>query len=256
MTKSAAFTAAAIASLAETLGWEALEAEAEVEALAEDVLISWQGALEGGTLVDFIYSDDGKNGGFVLTKDRNTEPTRWLGTLSATPDGKVTITDDTTKDSVTFQLLKITEDAAITIDVEGYGKGAIVPMTAGDWKRVAEAEELAKLYETAVNWVGTFEDGSLVVYMDSPDGSLGALVIAPSGAKETKTWTGKVSNDNGKVTITDDDSKESITITTTKTEEEGGLLIQSDDYGKGVLIRMTVGDWVSINETLKANPTK
>ena len=265
MKKSKAITNA-IAGLAELLGWEAFDGEGVAEALsaaleddaelaAEYTLISWQGALKDGTLVDFICSDDGKNGGFVLTKDKKTEPKRWLGALTATAEGKVTITDDNTKEAVSFTLVKATKDGAIAIDVEGYGKGAIVPMSAADWKRVAEAEKLAELYETAINWVGTFEDESLVVYMDTPDGSTGALVIGPKKG-ETKMWTGKVAKDGDKVTITDDDTKEAITITVTKTEEDGTLILESDDHGKGVLIQMTVGDWAALNEAVEAAKAK
>ena len=120
----------------------------KIDASAEETFISWQGALVDGTLVDYISSDDGKNGGFVLeNRMKGEEPKRWLGTRSVDADGKITITDDGTGASICFILGEKPEDGALLIDVEGYGKGALVPMTAADWQRVAEAEELRKNLE-------------------------------------------------------------------------------------------------------------
>ena len=91
---------------------------------------------------------------------------------------------------------------------------------------------------------------------DVIDGSQGALVIAPEGSADMKTWTGKVSNADGKVTITDDKTKESITVTVTKAEDDGALTIESDEHGKGVLVKMTVGDWMALNEKAKDSKAK
>ena len=224
---------------------------------AEDMVISWQGALVDGTLVDFICSDDEANGGFVLTQSGSAEPKRWLGSMTTSADGTVTITDDQTKDTISFTRSEVAEDGAVTIDVEGYGKGAIVPMTAADWQRVAEAEELAKNLGTVVNWVGAFEDGSLVVYMDNEDGTEAALAIGSAEGSDLKTWTGKVTAaDGGKVTITDDKSNEAITITVTKSSEDGTLTVEADGYGKGLLVGMTVADYVELATLQESSSTK
>lgn len=255
---SSSASAAASSSAAETSAAASSSnaAASTTSPSAEDTIISWQGALVDGTLIDYITSDDGKNGGFVLTKNDKEEPKRWLGTLTASNDGKITITDDTTKESISFTLEDADTSGAVTIDVEGYGKGALVPMSAADWQRVAEAEELKKTLETAVNWVGAFEDGTPVVYMDTESGTEAALAIAPLKSSEMKTWTGKVSGDNGKVTITDDQTKESITIGITNVEEDGTLVIESDEYGKGILVKMTVGDWLTVDELTKSSSSK
>ena len=219
---------------------------------AEKTLVSWQGALVDGTLVDFISSDDGKNGGFVLTKSNSAEPKRWLGAMTIAEDGKVSITDDTSKETISFTRTGVTTDGAVTIDVEGYGKGALVPMTAADWQRVAEAEKLAETLGTVVNWVGVFENGSLVVYLDNESGSKAAVAITPKNSTETKIWTGSVTTaDNNKVTVTDDKTKQEITLTVTKVANDGSLAIESEGYGKGVLVQMTVADYMALDELLK-----
>ncbi|MBQ9043482.1 MAG: hypothetical protein IJ111_11810 [Eggerthellaceae bacterium] len=221
-------------------------------ASAEDLIVSWQGALVDGTLVDYISSDDGANGGLVLEK-QGTEPKRWLGAMTTTNDGKVTITDDTSKEAISFTLSDITEDGAVLIEVEGYGKGAIVPMTAADWARVAEAEEIAKSLETEINWVGILDSGSLFVYMDNDDSTVASLAIAPlkDAGNVVKTWSGNVTKaDDGKVTITDEDTKEAISFTTAKTDEDGSLNVEIDGYGKGVAVKMTYGDYLALSELL------
>ena len=219
---------------------------------AEELIVSWQGALTDGTLVDYISSDDGKNGGFVLTKDANQEPKRWLGAMTTSNDGKVTITDDTSKETVNFTLSGVTQDGAVLIDVEGYGKGALVPMTAADWQRVAEAQAAAEVLGTVVNSVGVFEDGSLIAYTENQDGTEAAVVVLPKGSKEMKTWTGKATTDaNGKETVTDDKTKETFTYTWTENKDEGYTTIDADGYGKAVLVKMTLGDWAVIEELAK-----
>ena len=251
---SASASASSSASSSTTSSASSASASASTaSASAEETLISWQGALVDGTLVDYISSDDGKNGGFVLTK-KNAEPQRWLGAMTTTEDGKVTITDDNTKEVVNFTLTGATRDGAVTIDVEGYGQGALVPMTAADWKRVAEAEELAKTLGTVVNTMGVFEDGSLVVYMQNQEGTDAAVAVMPKGATQMKTWTGKTSTAaDGKETVTDSETGETFTYTWTENPNDGTIAINADGYGKGLLVKMTVADWMLLDEAAKAN---
>ena len=103
----------------------------------------------------------------MLTKDATAEPKRWLGAQTTSADGEVTITDAPSKESVSFKLADATNDGAVTIEVDGYGKGAIVPMTAADWKKVAEVEELGKTLGTVVNTVGVLEDGTVNINADT-----------------------------------------------------------------------------------------
>ena len=259
MVKTKFIAIAAAAALAAMLGLSACGGQASSSAAsssatpsAEELIISWQGALTDGTLVDFISSDDGANGGLVLTKDANQEPKRWLGAMTTTADGKSTITDDTTKETINFTLTGMTEDGAVTIEVEGYGKGAIVPMTAADWARVAEAEELAKTLGTVTNTVGTFEDGSLIVYVENQEGTEAFVGIVPKNSTEMKTWSGKTTTAaDGKETVTDDQTKETFNYTWTENAEDGTINIVADGYGKATLVKMTVADWLVLDEVAK-----
>lgn len=219
---------------------------------AEETLVSWQGALTDGTIVDYISSDDGKNGGFVLTKvDANgkEDAKKWLGAMTATDDGKVTITDDETKEAISFKIVDIAKDGTATIDVEGHGAGVIVPMSAADWARLAEAEAIAETLSAKTNSVGMFEDGKLIVYMENPEGTEGFVAIMDENAKEPKTWMGKATTaPDGKETITDDKTGETFDYTWSQDKETGVITINADKYGKAYCAEMTVGDWLILDE--------
>lgn len=222
-------------------------------ASAASTLVSWTGALVDGTFVNYVSSDDGKTGAFVLTKAKGADSKTWAGAMTLTSDGKVTITDDKTKEVINFNLIGASKDGTVAIEVEGYGKGAVVPMTAADWQKVAEAEAIAETLGTTVNWVGAFEDGTIMVYMDNESGSKAAVSTVKAKTKETKTWAGNVTTaEGGKVTVTDDKTQQAITLTLTKVAEDGTLVVNSDEYGKGVLVKMTVADWMALDELAKA----
>lgn len=253
---SAAASSAAASSAAASSAAASSAAGGNIFAAAEKTLVSWQGALVDGTLVDFISSNDGKNGGFVLTKKDGADSKRWLGAMTADGNGTVTITDDNTKESVSFKLTNVTKEGAVLIDVEGYGKGAVVPMTAADWARVAEAEALAEALGTVTNTVGVFEDGSLIIYTENEKGTKAAVGIVPKNSKEMKTWVGDATTaENGKETITDDKSKETFNYTWTENAADGTVTIEADGYGKGVLVKMNVADWLILDQLAKSSST-
>jgi len=223
--------------------------EIESSVLAELTVVSWQGALADGTLVDYISSEDGTNGGFVLTKDDTTEPKKWLGAMTTTEDGTVTITDDATKESVSFKLVGITEDGAVAIEVEGYGKGALMPLTAADWQRIAEVEELSKVLGTTVNTIGLLDDGSLMVYIENTEGTKAVVGLVQQGSDEMKVWAGEATTaEDGKETVTDETTGETFSYTWTENAEDGTVNIDADGFGKGILVKMTVADWLILNE--------
>lgn len=141
----------------------------------------------------------------MLTKDATTEPKRWLGVQTTSEDGKVTIIDDASKESVSFTLVALANDGTAVIEVDGYGKGALVPMTAADWKKVAEVEELGKTLGTVVNTIGVLDDGSIIVYVESADASKAVVGLMPKGSNEMKVWSGEATTAaDGKETVTDE----------------------------------------------------
>ena len=253
---SSSGSSAAASSSASASSSEAASSSASASAssaAAEDTVVSWQGVLVDGTLVDFISSDDGKHGSLVITKDSAQEPKRWVGEMTTSDDGKATITDDTSKETINFALTGFVKDGAMLVDIEGYGQGALVPMTAADWKMVAEAEELAKTLDAKVNSIGVFEDGTLMFYAENEESTEGFVAILPKNATEWKTWTGKATTDeNGKETVTDDKTGETFSYTWTKNNEDGTLAIEADGYGKAMGVEMTVADWMLLEELGKA----
>lgn len=107
----------------------------------DEAIISWQGTLEDGSQVDYISSADEANGSLVIESADPTQSKSWLGSKTSTADGKQTITDDETKETVTFTLSDVADDGTMQIDIEGYGKGTLNPLTAADWAKIAEEEE-------------------------------------------------------------------------------------------------------------------
>ena len=126
-------------------------------------------------------------------------------------------------------------------------------MTAADWQRVAEAEELAKTLGEVVNTVGVFEDGTYVASTGNKQGTEVFVAVWSKNPNDAKTWSGKATTDeNGKETITDSTTGDTISYTWTENEEDGTVTIDSDEYGKGTLIKMTVADWLILEEISKS----
>jgi len=62
--------------------------------------------------------------------------------------------------------------------------------------------------------------------------------------------------DDGTITITDDTSKESISFKLSDATEGNAKVIEADGYGKGVLVQMTVADWMELGKELKSEQAK
>ena len=164
----------------------------------------------------------------------------------------MTITDDTSKESVSFTLVALANDGTAVIEVDGYGKGALVPMTAADWKKVAEVEELGKTLGTVVNTIGMLDDGSIIVYVESADASKAVVGLMPKGSNEMKVWSGEATTAaDGRETVTDEKTGETFSYTLTENAEDGTVSINADKYGKGVLVKMTVADWLILDELIE-----
>ena len=107
----------------------------------DEAVISWRGTLEDGSQVDYISSADEANGSLVIESADSSNTDRWLGAKTTDADGKTTITDDETEETVTFTLSDVADDGTMGIDIEGYGKCTLNPLTASDWAKIAEEEE-------------------------------------------------------------------------------------------------------------------
>ena len=222
-------------------------------ATADDkTIVSWDGLLTDGSIVSYMNSEDGKQAALSVTKPNSEDEKTWVGAAAINGD-KITITDDTTKEAITFTLTTLIENGAMAIEIEGYGTGALVPFTAADYKTLEEFQKTVDDFSQVVSWDGALEDGSLVSFMNSEDGKQAALSISQLGSTETKTWMGSAAvTDDGKVTITDSSTKDTVTIKVNSTKEDGTAEIEIEGYGKGTVVQFTAADYQLIGQLEKA----
>ena len=219
----------------------------------DNKIVDWDGALTDGTTVSYIESKDLKNAALSVTPAGSSEMKTWMGASTVVEeDGQVkqTITDDSTKESIVITWASLTKEGAVEIEIEGYGKGAVVPLTMADYKKIGKLQEALDKAKNAVDWEGSLADGTLVSYMENEDATQAALSITPAGTSQTKTWMGAASStpENGKVTITDDATKETITFTVVNFTEDAVFEIDIEDYGKASLVPVTADDYQKIAE--------
>ena len=69
---------------------------------------------------------------------------------------------------------------------------------------------------------------------------------------DMKVWSGALTTDaNGKEIVTDNETKDTFSYTWTENKEDGTVTISSDKYGKGTLVKMSIGDWIALDEIEK-----
>ena len=218
-------------------------------------VVAWKGALTDGAIVTYVANDDGTKAALSIEPANGEKAKVWTGDMTTAADGTITITDDTSKEAVKFILAGMTGDGVALIDMspDGYGKGALVPLTAKDVQDLAEAEAAAQLLGTYVSSLGMFEDGSLIYYTESADGNQGVVAVLPKDTKTLKMWAGKATTAaDGTETVTDDKTGETFNYTMTENAQDGTMDIEAPGYGKGKAVKMTVGDWLVIDELAKA----
>ena len=216
-------------------------------------IVCWRGTLSDGAAVTYIESNDGKQAAIAIEPEKS-EPKTWAGELKVAADGKATIVDDDTKNEIHFVLDGITKDAVAVIDFsqDGYGQGALVPLTAEEAVELAATELIAEALGTYTNSLGMLDDGRVIFYTESQDKTEGVVAIVSKDGKDTKVYSGKLTTDaNGKETVTDEKTKETFSYTWTENKDDGTIAIVSDEYGKGTLVKMTVGDWIALDEIEK-----
>ena len=216
---------------------------------ASNEIVSWEGITEDGTLVSYMSSDDGTLGAISLSQMDSNVTKSWMGDMVLDSSGKVTITDETTKDTISFTVTDITKDGAAEITLEDHGKGILAALTEKDYKKLEEFQQTLAGMEVLA-WGGALDDGTLVSYMTSDDEKHAALAITPSNSsKKEETWMGSATMDaDGKVTITDDTTKDTISftinkVTVNKKTLDTAVEITLDGYGKTKLVAFTANDY-------------
>lgn len=219
---------------------------------ADKKIVSWEGMLTDGNLVSYMNSEDGKQATLTITNTKTNDVKSWTGASTINGD-KITITDDKSKEAVTFTLTTLVENGVMAIDIEGQGAGAVVAFTAADYKMMEDFQKTLDDASKVSSWEGALADGSLVSCMNSEDGKQAALSITNLNTGETKTWMGATTIEGDKITITDTESKNTITINVSSVKEEDGTAeIEIEGYGKGTVVAFTAGEYQLLGEAEKA----
>ena len=93
------------------------------------------------------------------------------------------------------------------------------------------------------------DDGSIIVYVENADATKVVVGLMPKGSNEMKVWSGEATTAaDGKETVTDEKTGETFSYTWTENAEDGTVSINTDKYGKGALTKMTVADWLALDE--------
>lgn len=101
-------------------------------------------------------------------------------------------------------------------------------VTSSSDEKAKEAAEAAKI----LYWEGKTSDGQDVFYMDDEAGSNAILAVTKSDGSDGKGWAGKVTTQDTKLTITDDETKETISLTVVDAAEDlTSLKVNIDGYG-------------------------
>lgn len=218
-------------------------------------IVAWTGALENGSLVSYTGNKDGTQAALSIASAGSNDTKTWKGATTFTEENgtiKQSITDDATNEAINFTWTGMTKDLTLMIDIEGYGKGALVGITISDYRKLLEAEKYLEENVAVVGYEGALEDGSIVAYAINGDGTKAAIAITPAGTNEMKKWKGATTsteeNGNVKQTITDDTSKETITFTWTGITKDFTMPIEIEGYGKGALVAMSAADFQKLEE--------
>ena len=127
----------------DNLSKEIEQLQNEYNSLDEKAVLFWDGTLADGQGV--VYMDDPKSGEAFLsiTKPDFSDAAVWYGKFSASEDGKiVTITDNETGKTVTYEVIESTPGTVMKINVKGYGEAKLASVTKADFSQLTE--ELAK----------------------------------------------------------------------------------------------------------------
>lgn len=127
----------------DNLSKEIEQLQNEYNSLDEKAVLFWDGTLADGQGV--VYMDDPKSGEAFLsiTKPDYSDAAVWYGKFNASEDGKiVTITDNETGKTVTFEVVESTPGTVMKINVRGYGEAKLASVTKADFSKLTE--ELAK----------------------------------------------------------------------------------------------------------------
>ncbi len=114
----------------------AAEAAAEAADAISKTTMYWEGTLSDGSTVDYMDDAAAKEATLSVVKADMSDGNVWSGKVKV-ENGKSTITDNESKKTITFTVVS-SDDKGTSLDIEGYGKVDLKPVTGGDVANQAE----------------------------------------------------------------------------------------------------------------------
>lgn len=228
------------------------------EAAEASKILYWEGKTSDGQEVFYMDDEESKSAILAIGKEDGSDGKGWVGKVT-TQDPKVTITDETSGETITLTVLDITDDfSALKVNIDGYGDVEMKPTTQGAFAKEIEgivdtavtaavteaatqaADELSK---TVMYFEGTLADGKSVTYADNAEAKEAALVISSADYSDVKSYAGKVTVADGKTTITDEETKQTISFTVVSGDSKSSTMkLNIDGYGEAELKGVTGGE--------------
>lgn len=108
-------------------------------------VLYFEGDLANGLHVDYADDAEAKTAALVISNADLSDVKSWSGKVSVT-DGKTTITDDETKQTISFTATGDSKSSSIKLNIDGYGEVELKGVTGGEvGDQIAKAvEQLAK----------------------------------------------------------------------------------------------------------------
>ena len=244
---------------------------------ASNEVVYWAGTMADGTAVTYVDETALGEGALAIVKSGATAASTWVGPYTIAEDGKVTITDDATKQEVNFYFTEVNPRTSMKMDIEGTGEVEVKAVTEAEltaaieeWAKTDEGQKYIKKVKKAVKkaekklareakkfnealdaldpnvavfWDGTLADGSYVTFAEDPESQKASLSVIKKDYSDGTVWYGKYSaGQDGKTTLTDKKSGETVTYTVAETTPGSAMKISVDKVGDADLKAVTKDD--------------
>ena len=116
----------------------------EIANLDENTVFFWNGKLADSTSVSYMEDSENNEASLSLVEADLSDGAVWYGKYTTDQDGKkVTIADEESGGTISYDILDSTPGTSMKIDIEGYGEVELKPVTKGDFTKLVD--DLSKL---------------------------------------------------------------------------------------------------------------
>ena len=122
----------------------------EIASLDESTVFFWTGKLADSSEVSYMEDPENSEASLSIVEANLSDSVLWYGKYATDQSGKkVTITDEESGGTISYDILESTPGTSLKIDIEGYGEVTLKPVTKGDFTKLAE--ELTKVANASAN---------------------------------------------------------------------------------------------------------